>query len=248
MYYIKLPDLLITFLKQFFFMYVSLWIVQRKNVKKFSHKQTAIQASILSAGILLAKDILDRIENDFEPVQKSVERFDTNTKNTMVNSLGNIPNKVMSVPNKMMNTSKNMMNKNEDMIVTSKNEANQKSKEEISVNQLNDFNQRFDNYVASQQVKPPAPDFEEQKQELNKQANEIIPYINKYSHYNTTPGYTYVDPKAWRVPTPQPPICLTNTPCTVNPVMVATSIGNEFLPYSYVKSSTELQNVEKATV
>lgn len=245
MYYVKLPDLLITFLKQFMFMYVSLWLVQRKNVKKFSHKQTAIQASILSAGIILAKDILDRIENDFEhkPYQKSIERFNSNknttnkSNNSMINALGNMPNKGIN-KNKHQNK----------IIIESKNKANMQSEEEISINQVNDFNDKFDSYVNSQDVKPPQPDFEEQKKQLDKESNSIIPYINRYSHYNTTPGYTYVDPKAWRVPSPQPPICLTDKPCTVNPVMVATSIGNEFLPYSYVKSSTELQNVEKATV
>lgn len=231
--YIKLPKIFIMFVKQFMFMYISLYLVQRKNVKKFSPKQTAIQSSMLSVGIIMAQYIIKKIENNFEDDEynkhnkKTVEEF--NNKETFP-----------------------IVNNNESNTITPKTlkliEYNKPKEEEISVNQVNDFNDKFDDYVKRQTIKPPTPDFEEQNIKEENKINNIIPYINKYTHYNTSPGYTYVDPKAWRVPTPQPPICLTDRPCTTNPVLETSTMGNEFLPYSYVKSSTELQNIEKATV
>lgn len=247
MYYVKLPNLLIKFTKQFVFMFISLYLVQRKNVKNFSYKQTAIQSGVLTAGIILAQDILNRIENDFEvddekksKKTRSIEGFNGDGPENST--------KIQMNSNKMVANSLGNLGVNNSNVIKSTNNANNKADEVISVNKANDFNDKFDQYVESQTTNPPSLDFEEQKTEKNSQNTKTMDYINKYTHYNTTPGYTYVDPKAWRVPAAQPPICLTNTPCTVTPVMVNTSSGNEFLPYSYVKSNTELQNIEKATV
>lgn len=283
MYYIKLPNVCALFLKQFIFMYISLYIVQRKNVAKFSHQRTAIQAFVLSFGILVAQAILNQV--DILPIEDpdKVERFNA-TKNVgeiATNTAGNVgvagvkivktvPNALTEIGkgtanvasrigNAIVNSGNAIVNSGNAMINSNKANANKAnantningvndSEDGYSVNQLNDFNNRFDEYANGQKLPPPSPGFEEQNQMEENKMNRVIPYINRYTHYNTTPGYTYVDPKAWRVPTPQPPICLTDRPCTVQPVMVGTSAGNEFLPYSYVKSNTELQNIEKATV
>jgi len=68
-------------------------------------------------------------------------------------------------------------------------------------------------------------------------------HTGKMFDYNTQPGYTYMDPKKFRVGMDiQPPICLTEQPCATQPVLLDTSLGREFLPYSFIKASTQTGN------
>jgi hypothetical protein len=198
-------------IKYFVFIYIIIYIVQRKNVKHFDYKQTAIQSGILMVVLVIANTIIDWYLAD-------VENFDD--VHAPVTSIPTVP------PSKVALTPTPDMYVDQNKLVVSEFDE-----------QADEFNREFDHTLTKINV----PSFDEDcKDPHTPQVSKGQPKP-KYEHYNTHSGYTYMDPKTFRVGQQiQPPICLTNQPCETQSSVSDTSLGREFLPYSFIQSNTQL--------
>jgi hypothetical protein len=226
--------MLVKLLHYFIYTFVVIYLVQRKNVKSFDIQQTAIQSAMLSTAFIIVELLLSLYT-------KAIEKFELDLNDSMyscdLTEKSNNINCVKSLPS---------INKSA-RVIKPVQVKNPKRKTQIYTQfDNNDINTSFDKIV-----KDP-PKFDQCKpiddMTNNLQNNSGQSYENSSEHYNTLqPGYTYMNPKRFRTPEMQPPICLTDQPCATQPVVLSTSLGREFLPYSKVKSSDSLDNIKESS-
>lgn len=201
--------------KYFIFIYLIIFIVQRKNVDEFNYKLTAIQSGILLGVFVVVNGFLEWYFGKYEKFE--MELNDKDYKCDMMNN-----------DNKIMCSRKQKL---------SLKCPEEKKEEPKCISDDTEFNKDFDDYVMNKIPFDKCGDAQEPQYIRDKNK---LDYNVRNEHYNTNVGYTYMDPKTFRVgQQAQPPICLTTTPCSTQPVMINTSMGKEFLPYSVIKSNTQ---------
>lgn len=206
------------FVHYFIYTFLVIYLVQRRNVKEINIQQSAIQAVILTIAFLISELLI-------KWYSKAIEFFDLELNSNMYTC-----NEV--------NQNKIQCKKSESITPPEQTGRPIKPPKGIQYNQFddNDLNASFDKLTCGM------PNFDSCKDMTNHLSDNSGYLIDNTSeHYNTLqPGYTYMNPKKFRMPETQPPVCLTDTPCSTQPVVLSTSLGREFLPYSKIKANIQL--------
>ena len=185
-------------------------MVQRKTVKEFNYKQTAIQSGILTVFFILMNSVMDWY------FQENFEMEMAESQPAPITATTAVTPSVYRKPNEIVGHDENDKRSDPD-----------------------DFHKEFELRL----TKPDVPSFDNcskppHEPQVTNQTLEV-----KNEHYNTHSGYTYMDPKTFRVGQQiQPPVCLTDKPCETQAVLIDTSMGREFLPYSFIKSNTQVND------
>ena len=213
-----------------------IYLVQRKNVNEFNIRQTGIQSAILSIGLITIETLLSMYT-------KAIEMFELDINDSMYScDIKNNSESIDCVKND--NQYKLESTKHKHHVMKPTPDKNTSTPQNISTSfDDNDFNEAFDRCSKN----PPKFDSCKENDVMTNhlQQNAGFKFENTLDTSATTSGYTCMNPALFRTPESQPPICLTDKPCSTQPVVISTSMGREFLPYSKVKSNIPLDNMNE---